>query len=136
MANSQNVGTRASRFRTALIFLWVVFGLQLLVAGTVIYLSVEAHQQAARMKSEQAELAVKSARARESIQAENEISKLREKALLSFDGRERAWTTVDEMMQTMNTGLRSFIIVPLGTIFFLGAAIMGLRSKSKEPDPS
>lgn len=135
MAKSQKIETRDSRFRTSLIFLWVAFGMQLLVAGGTVYLAFEAHQQTVSLKKEQAELAGKSARARESIQTEKDIAKLREKALLSFDGRERAWTTVDGIRQTMGSGLRSFILVPLGTVFFLGAALIGLSRMAKKSDP-
>lgn len=66
---------------------------------------------------------------------QDDISKLREKALLVFDGREEAWTEARAILRTMKFGFLGFTLVPAITILFLAAAIAALRAAKASSHP-
>ena len=111
-------------------FLLIVFALHCFLVVGMGWFAYSFHGRASELTSGQPEMVSKAAAARVRIEAEQDISKLREWALVSHDRSAKDWDLVVSNFNDTDTAIRGLYPLYVLTAALVGLAIFGLRRSS------
>ena len=123
---------QAPRFpKHPMLYLWTALVFNLFVFFALAGFSIYFQQRHTRFASDVLRIEAKTGRARERIQNETDISKLRSYALKYFDDSETSWQSTVSVESNVNDLLRWLAIAYLGTNLMFGIGIFDLARKNR-----
>ena len=114
-------------------YLWTALVFNLFLFFALAGFSIYFQQRHTRFAANASRIDALAGPARERIQNETDISKLRSYALKSFEISETSWQSRVSVVSSVNDGLRCFVPIPLGTALLIGIGIFGLARKNRTP---
>ena len=114
-------------------YLWTALVFNLCLLFALAGFSVFFQQRHTRFAAIASGMNAKAGLARERIQNETDIAKLRSYALRYFDDSETSWQSTISVISGVNDILRWFLLVPLATTLVIGVGIFDLARKNRTP---